>query len=128
MYQAGSSLARSAGRTTAAALIMVMVSQLPVGAQLNVTIEEIGPKRSNLQATDPDGASGGRVNGLAVARADRNLMYAASEWGGLFRSTDAGRSWRHVPGHVPVSTWAVEIDPVDARRLYATSFYDGRVQ
>ena len=126
MYEAGNSFARSPWSTAAAALIMMFLSHLPVEAQFNLTIEEIGPKRSN--STDPDAASGGRVNGLAVARMDRNLMYAASEWGGLFRSTDAGRSWHHVPGHVPVSTWAVEIDPGDARRVYATSFYDGRVQ
>jgi hypothetical protein len=109
-------------------LLDVLGGATPASAQFPATIEEIGPKRSSLHPADPDGASGGRVNGLAVARTDRNLMYAASEYGGLYRSTDAGRIWRHVPGHVPVVTWDVEIDPTDARRVYATSFYDGRVQ
>lgn len=106
--------------------LLYMTQADPALSQVQVTIDEIGPKRSNLHPSDPDGASGGRVNGLAVARTDRNLMYAATEYGGIYKSTDGGRNWRHVPGHVPVVTWDVEIDPGDARRVYATSFYDGR--
>ena len=53
-------------------------------------------------------------------------MYAASEWGGLFKSTDTGRSWQQLPGHMPVATWDVEVDPANVNRVYATSLYDGR--
>jgi hypothetical protein len=89
-------------------------------------IEEINPDRSTLDQIDPDGASGGRVNHIAISAQD-GTMYAASEWGGLFRSTDKGDTWVHLAGHVPVATWDVAVDPKDARRIYATSFYDGKV-
>ena len=90
------------------------------------TVQEINPDRSTLDATDPFGASGGRVNHLAVFRGG-GLMFAASEWGGLFRSSDAGSTWHHLPGHVPSATWDVAVDPESPRRVYATSLYDGKV-
>jgi hypothetical protein len=108
-------------------LAWVVVEARPGRAQ-TVDVREIGPQQSSLHPADPDGASGGRVNGLAVARANPRIMFAASEWGGLFQSNDAGQNWQHVPGHVPVATWDVKIDPTDPNRVYATSFYDGRVQ
>ena len=62
------------------------------------SVQEINPDRSTLDVRDPYGASGGRVNHLAVSR--EGPMFAASEWGGLFRSNDQGSTWQHVPGHV----------------------------
>ena len=95
-------------------------------AQLSVTIRDISPDRSSSDAADPDGASGGRVNGLAVDRATPGTLWATSEWGGLFRSADNGLTWAHVPSHVPVAAWDVEVDPTSSNRVYATSFFDGR--
>ncbi len=95
-------------------------------AQLTWTITDVSPDQSSFDATDSDGASGGRVNALAVA-ANGTTFFAASEWGGLFRSTDTGRTWAHLPGHVPHVTVDVEVDPTNAQRVYATSLYDGRV-
>jgi len=97
-------------------------------AQSLISITEIGPKQSSLDADDPDGASGGRVNGISVDATSNEIMFAASEWGGLFKSADQGRSWTHVDGHVPHATWDVAIDPSDSERIIATSFYDGRVK
>jgi hypothetical protein len=113
--------------TGVAAGLLVAGLSLPVLAQLNVTIWEIGPTQSNLDPRDPDGASGGRINGLATIADNSRTLYAASEWGGLWKSTDAGRTWTHLDGHVPTATWDVEVDPGNASRVFATSFYDGRV-
>lgn len=96
-------------------------------AALPVTIVDINPNQSTLDPIDPDGASGGRVNGLGVDRMSPNNAYAASELGGLFKSTDAGQTWSHLDGHVPTRTWDVEVDPQNSNRVYATSFYDGRL-
>ncbi len=87
---------------------------------------DLNPSQSNTHGKSPNAASGGRVNGLASAT-DKSIMFAATEWGGLYRSTTAGRTWSHLPGHVPMATWQVAVDPSNARRVYATSFYDGRV-
>ena len=90
-----------------------------------ISIVEMNPTQSTLHSTDPDGASGGRVNGLG--RASNTVFYAASEWGGIYKSTDAGHKWIRLDAHLPTATWDVEVSPPDQNRVIATSFYDGRV-
>jgi photosystem II stability/assembly factor-like uncharacterized protein len=96
-------------------------------AQETTTFVNISPDTSTLHASDPDGASGGRINGLASVAGDNQTFYAASEFGGLHKSTDGGQTWFHLPHHVPHVTWDVEVDSSSVNRVYATSFYDGRV-
>jgi hypothetical protein len=90
-------------------------------------IREINPSHSNLSATEPDGASGGRVNHVGVASGDNKIIFAASEWGGIYRSTDAGQTWVRMDGHHPTVTWDVKVSSAEPSRVIATSFYDGRV-
>jgi photosystem II stability/assembly factor-like uncharacterized protein len=90
-------------------------------------IQDINPNQSTLDPVNPLGASGGRVNGLASVAGDNQAFYAASEWGGLFKTVDKGVTWSRLDRHLPVATWDVEVDPVDTDIVYATSFYDGRV-
>jgi hypothetical protein len=90
------------------------------------SLVDISPDQSSLDATDPDGASGGRVNGLG-SDSSGSSFYLASEWGGLFKSTDNGLTWSHLDGHLPTVAWDVAVDPSDSNRVYATSFYDGQV-
>lgn len=108
------------------AILLAPMTGRPAAAQIAgpITIRDVNPSRSDN--TDPDGASGGRVNGLGRA-SNGSAFYAASEWGGLYRSLDSGQTWAHLDGHVPTVTWDVEVSRVDAQRVYATSFYDGRV-
>ena len=60
-------------------------------------------------------------NSLGVARATPGTFWAASEWGGLWRSTDNGLTWAHVPGHVPVATVESQVLPVAAHLYIVTS-------
>jgi photosystem II stability/assembly factor-like uncharacterized protein len=115
----------SAARTTVTVALCCCAAG-PVSAQLSVTVRDISPDQSSSDASDPDGASGGRVNGIGVDRRTPGRLWAASEWGGLFRSLDNGLTWTHVEGHVPVATWDVEVDPTNSNRIFATSFFDGR--
>ncbi len=118
------------GKPAVVALAVALAAGLSAAsawAQPEVTWTDVNPDRSTLDAISPSGASGGRVNGLAVD-ADSKNVYAASEWGGLFKSTDGGRSWQHLDAHLPTATWDVAVDPTDSQRVYATSFFDGRVQ
>ena len=112
---------------TAILVIVPYLAASTVYAQMTVVVRDISPDQSGLDATNPNGASGGRVNGLGVDRSTPARSYAASEWGGLFRSNDNGLTWTHLAGHVPTATWDVEVDPTNSNRVYATSFYDGRV-
>ena len=112
---------------TAILAIVPCLAANTASAQMTVVVRDISPDQSTLDAANPNGASGGRVNGLGVDRTTPARVYAASEWGGLFRSTDSGLTWAHLDGHVPTATWDVEVDPTNSNRVYATSFYDGRV-
>jgi Ca2+-binding RTX toxin-like protein len=89
------------------------------------SIEDINPDSSD--SADVNGASGGRVNGLATVANDNDTFYAASEYGGLFKSEDGGDEWQRLDRHLPTTMWDVEVDPSNAQKVYATSLYDGLV-
>jgi len=92
------------------------------------SVNDINPDTSTLHGTDADGSAGGRVNGLAISAGTRTVVYAASEWGGLFKSLDRGNTWEHVDSHVPAALWRVAVDPSNSHRVVTTSFYDGRIK
>ena len=91
------------------------------------TFIDINPDTSSLDSFDPDGASGGRVNGLASTAGDNQVYYAASEWGGIYKTIDGGLTWFRLDAHNPNATWDVEVDPDNSNKVVATSFFDGRV-
>jgi len=86
------------------------------------TIQEINPTHSN---TGGNASAGGRVN--HVARATDSIYYAASEFGGLFKSTDAGHTWVRLDAHLPTKLVDVAASPTDPNTVIATSLFDGRV-
>jgi len=92
-----------------------------------ITLTDINPNQSSLDPTDPDGASGGRINGLASVVGNNQRFYAATEWGGIYTSNDGGLAWNHLDNHRPTVTWDVEVSPTNQNLVIATSFYDGRV-
>jgi photosystem II stability/assembly factor-like uncharacterized protein len=107
-------------------LVVLFVVAASAHAQITASFTDISPSQSSLDASDADAASGGRVHNLGSP--DGKTFYAASEWGGLFKSEDVGRTWTHLPGHVPHVTWDVAVAAADPRLIYATSLYDGRVK
>src|SRR5262245_2572000 len=104
--------------TTAAVLLLAAAAQ----AQGINNVKDVSPGYTNI----PGGGAGGRVNAVAIDPANTLVMYAASEYGGLFKSVDGGFHWNRLDGHVPVLMNDVKVDPVIPNRVYATSFYDGR--
>jgi hypothetical protein len=107
--------------------LVLVAAGLFAGTSISVTFEDVNPNQSDTDPSDPDGATGGRVNGLAIDPSDNQVMYAASEWGGIYKSTDAGLNWARLDGHLPSVTWDVEVDPGATNRVYATSFFDGKI-
>lgn len=95
-------------------------------AQVTWQIDNISPATSGRDGTDPNSASGGRVNKLGSHPTNAAVHFAASEWGGLFRTIDTGRNWTYVAGHRPQAAWDVEFNPSDPTVLVATSRFDGK--
>ena len=98
----------------------------------DITPDNVGPivGQAGVATDCPEpcasGHNGGRVNGLAGVPGDANTYFAASEVGGLFKTADGGASWTHLDGYVPSTTWDVAVAP-GGQRVYATAFFDGRV-
>lgn len=100
----------------------------PKPLMAGVTIQDISPDKSTFYSpTSAFGASGGRVNGVASVPGSSKIFYAATEWGGLFKTVDGGINWFRLDRHLPVATWDVKVDPLNTNTVYATSFYDGRI-
>jgi|GEM_PF-1863236 len=95
-------------------------------ARAQITFKDVSPDRSSYDSIDPDAASGGRTNAITVDPNNKSVLYAATEWGGLYKSTNGGNNWTRLDGHRPVATWDVKVDPSNSNRVYATSFFDGR--
>ncbi|MEA2462790.1 MAG: hypothetical protein QOJ98_537, partial [Acidobacteriota bacterium] len=86
---------------------LVLALLIPVHA-----FPQVAPNWS-VEESQPPLAQGGRTNSVAVNPLDRNLMLAASDSGGLFRSLDAGTTWRHLGGLPVVYTQSVAYLPAD---------------
>ena len=91
--------------------------------QITATWYDINPSQSNDSS---NGGSSGRVNHVGAA-SDLSKVYAATEWGGLYQSFDQGNTWVKINTFSPSATWDVKVDPTNSQLVYATSFYDGRV-
>ena len=102
----------------------VLLGQVAPVHAASLAWQDINPDTDN---GGRNAASGGRVNGLASASANNNLYFAASEFGGLFRTTNGGTNWTHLDGHLPTVMWDVAVDAANNNNVYATSFFDGRL-
>jgi len=104
--------------------VQIATAPPAVAAPIPVTFTDVNPDASTN--TNPNSSSGGRTNGLASASNNNQVFYAATEFGGIYRTTNGGANWAHLPGHRPMVGWDVEVDPTNNNRVYATSFFDGR--
>ena len=123
---------RPGGRAALATVLLlgslaVQVSLAPQASAVvpvAVTFTDVNPDVSTN--ANANSSTGGRTNGLASASANNQVFYAATEFGGVYKTTNAGATWSFLSGHRPMVTWDVEVDPSNNNRVYATSFFDGR--
>jgi uncharacterized repeat protein (TIGR01451 family) len=99
---------------------------------VDITPDNLGPYDGQAAANIPDcpapcqsGLDGGRVHNLAAVPGDATTYFAASEVGGLFKSTNGGNSWSHLDGYLPGTAWDVAAAS-GGQRVYATAFSEGR--
>ena len=80
------------------------------------------PRDANLgnwQALGP-GNIGGRTRALAIRPDDPNTMYAGTEGGGIWKTTDGGASWNPLDDLLPsLAISSLAIDPKDPNTIYA---------
>jgi photosystem II stability/assembly factor-like uncharacterized protein len=66
------------------------------------------------------GPPGGSINALAADSGDPSTVYAATDGGGVFKSTDRGSTWTAMnQGLGDLSVRSLAVDPVDPSILYA---------
>jgi photosystem II stability/assembly factor-like uncharacterized protein len=78
-----------------------------------------------------DAGSSGSVGAIAVAPSDPNVIYVGSGEGlqrpdlavgdGIYKSTDAGKTWTHLGLRDAQQITAIVVDPKDSRRLYVAA-------
>jgi uncharacterized repeat protein (TIGR01451 family) len=110
-------------RVAAVLASALVICGAAAGAPFQLT--DISPDASIIPQPR-NGSQSGRVNGLDVAPGGNQVAYAATEWGGLYKTTDGALSWVHLDSHLPQATWDVAVDPSNPSTVYATSLYDGR--
>ena len=121
---------RMSRRLGALALVFCVLAVIAAPIAVSAPAASAAPVDVNPDVSDntnPNASTGGRVNHMATDPTTNDVFYLASEYGGLFKSTDGGNGWTHLDDHLPVIGWDVEVDPTDASRVYASSWYDGRV-
>jgi hypothetical protein len=83
--------------------------------------------RADVDVWTFTGPGGGTVRTLAVDSSVMGVLYAGTEQGGVFKSSDGGVSWgtanRGLPSRADVR--AVATDPADPMRLYAATHSTG---
>jgi photosystem II stability/assembly factor-like uncharacterized protein len=71
-------------------------------------------------AEGPTGLEGGRAHQVVMDPANANVLYLATDGGGIWKSTDAGTTWTPIGDALPSLTiGTVAVDPNDSRKLYA---------
>ncbi|HET6896889.1 MAG TPA: hypothetical protein VFK70_01010, partial [Vicinamibacteria bacterium] len=81
------------------------------------------------RAADPwtvVGPEGGHITALAIDPQHPQTVYAGGSSAGLLKSTDAGATWKRLPGALAgASITALAIDPATPQVLYAGTYAEG---
>ncbi len=87
---------------------------------LLIGLQDNGTKRNNTGSWDD--VNGGDGFECIVDYADNNYMYASTQYGNIYRSTNKGNNFKRVSGSIPESGgWLTPyvMDPNDHKTLYA---------
>lgn len=101
------------------ATLMPAVSLADMGARAFVRKDAAALAGNSWTSLGP-GNVGGRTRSLVINPQDPNIMYAGAVTGGVWKSTDGGRSWAPLTDFLPVlNIGALVMDPNDPNTLYA---------
>jgi uncharacterized repeat protein (TIGR01451 family) len=101
-------------------VLLVVVIGTATGSPAPSAVTEINP------VPTPPVKFGGKIDALAVDPVNAQNVFAASELGGLYHSTDQGQHWTRVNQLQLFAMGDVEFAPTDSSLVIATADYDGR--
>jgi photosystem II stability/assembly factor-like uncharacterized protein len=103
-------------RTVLAAAVLGFAGIVGVFGALGVT----APLAAQTGVWTPLGPEGGIVDVLVFAPSDPQVVYAGTQGGGVYRSTDGGRSWSLASGGLgSFAVRSLAVDPRDPGVVYA---------
>jgi hypothetical protein len=103
------------GGSTKRVFVLTFCGALAPGLARAQTVQELGPA-----PTDGFGGAAGRVSALALSNINPNLYYAAGADGGVWRSDNAGATWRPLTdSQITTSMGALALDPNNDQVIYA---------
>ena len=111
----------------APAVVAVVSSPVTPAGASTPAVTDVNP--NSLIGSPPGSPTlfGGRTEALAVNPVNPNIVFAATEDGGLWKSTDNGNTWNHVDA-VPLTNMDdVAFAPTDPSLVIATGGYDGSI-
>ncbi|HXQ62621.1 MAG TPA: hypothetical protein VN796_09825 [Acidimicrobiales bacterium] len=120
---------RSVACLTAALPVVGLLLPVVVGVAVNPPSAGANPP-SVVTDVNPDSMAsgtlfGGRVEAFSVDPANTNLVFAATEDGGLWKSTDHGSTWSHVDAVLLTAMQDVQFAASDPNLVIATGASDG---
>ncbi len=98
-----------------------------------LTVTDVSPDSAYGNKADPSNDPSGRVNSLAIDPSNDSVLYAATDWSGVWKSTDAAHSWQQASIGLRTgisagdqSEQSIAVDALNSKRLlYATQDDDG---
>lgn len=102
-------------------LVVVPATQVEAAAK---KLDDINPDVSDNSSANA--TTGGRTNGIAMVPGDNQTYYIATEFGGIYKTTDGGDTWDYLEDHLPRITNDVQVDPGNTGNVFASSSFDGR--
>src|SRR5205814_8734638 len=100
--------------------VMVVVGASPADAIPTSVVTDVNPNSLGSGTL-----FGGRVAAFAVDPTNSNIIFAASEFGGLWKSTNKGGSWSDVDAVGLTAMNDVKFAASDSNLVIATGFGDG---
>ena len=120
--------------TTQALLLSASVTTAVTGAAVSLAVAPLSAAAYSAPAAVQEINSnnvtsghlfGGRVQAFTVDPINSNLVYAATELGGIYKSTDGGANWTHIDAIGLTASTDVKIAGSDSNLIVATGAYDG---